>query len=175
MATTLLMAVAGLVGVWAGDVPVLATPPAPAPPPPPAFQARAPEIQLALRTPPDLYGVPSGLYQLDTQLIAYRDGVEAAARARRASGRTVMILGGVGLGIAALLFWRASTNADAADAARARGDIVINDPSDMQYALGAVEGVIALGCVGYGAALTSTRPDPAPLVQYSRETYGVPR
>lgn len=132
---------------------------------------RSPGVELALRSAPDVYGVPQALYALDHQLEAHRQMIEAACRSRRAGGVNAILVGGVGLAMSALLFWRANSNADAAEQARQRGDIVIRDPSDMQYTVGVVTGLMGLGFVGYGASRIATKPDPTLLQAYFRETY----
>jgi hypothetical protein len=161
----------------AGEAPTV-TPVSPLPPaaPPVAVSStKAREIPKAvLETPRDDYGIPQGLYQLDPMLGSYLEVMHGRTSSHRAAGAGAIALGVVAAGLAAVLFWRASVNADAVARAKANGQSVTSDPSGMQYAWGLTDGVLALGFLVGGIVEVATTSDPSALQRYSRETYGVP-
>src|SRR6185436_3642345 len=75
------------------------------------FRARR-EVERALRSPPDSFGVPSELYKLDPLLTAYRREMDAQARARRSVGIGHLIGGAIfgGLSAWAILAGRENVN-----------------------------------------------------------------
>lgn len=137
-----------------------------------APEAHRPELAVALRSPADPYGIPSGLYALDLQLLSLKNAIEDRARSRRITGYQMVGAGTAMLILSGVLFAVAANNAEEAEAARDNGGVVIHDPSGMQNALAVTNGILGLVSIGYGVSLAGTKPDPEFLRAYYRDTYG---
>jgi len=137
--------------------------------PPPAQDAA---LSRALASPPDHFGIPRDMYQQDPALAMHRFVMQQTAESHHMVGGGVIGVGFLDLGVAALLFWRAGVNSDAARDARARGQEVTSDPSGVQYLFGALLGLMAAGSFGYGISELATSQDPSALEAYYRESYG---
>lgn len=132
-----------------------------------SFQAR-PEVQQAIHSAPDEYGIPSGLYAVDPLLAAHRRELQSEAHARHAAAAGTIVFGLICGGLAA--------------GAIAIGERQINSP-DMQtqssaaqaVLWGGLAGALALGEVIAGTIMAFSGESPRPLQSYYRETYTDPR
>jgi hypothetical protein len=128
-----------------------------------AFRER-PEVQQAAATPPDGYGVPDGLYEVDPLLAAHRREMQAQTSSRRGVGIGSMAFGVALGGLAAFGFSVASERADSTDQ-------MVRDSAGGMYFWSAWLGVLALGELIAGTAMTFSSSDSTQLRTYYRDTY----
>ena len=135
-----------------------------------SFRSR-PEVVTALRTAPDSYGVPSGLYALDPLLRAHHEEIVSRASRRRSTGAGLIVLGLVEVGLGGLMFalgHEASTNAEKQ---RQAGATKVNDPSATVYVWGVLSAALGAATTGVGIGMLARGSDPELLTRHYRETY----
>lgn len=158
----------------AGAATAVASAPAASPTPVSAPPVNGAVLARALQSPPDEYGIARDMYRQDPMLLMHRQVMEETVHSHHVLGGGAIAMGVVEAGLAALLFWRAGVNSDAARAARDNGQSVTSDPSAMQYFWGGLSGLLSIGFLGYGIAQVATSQDPSVMKAYYQESYGAP-
>ena len=124
-----------------------------------------PEIQAALRSNPDRYGVPVDLYAVDNLLLAHRSEMDSQASARHSTAAGSVVMGLVFGGLGMLEIAIESSNP--------------NEANHTHIGDGVFWGTLTLGLsagfVVAGIIIAATGSDPRPLQRYYRETYVDPR
>ncbi|HTB61100.1 MAG TPA: hypothetical protein VLC06_24695 [Polyangia bacterium] len=123
-----------------------------------------PEVQQALRSPPDSLGIPGDLYAADPILTAHRNEMRAEESARNHVGAGIVLLG---LAFGAYSAWAISTglkDGDSPDQDRQTSGAQL-------VASGSIITILALGEVIAGVVMIATSPSTTPLTGYYQETY----
>ena len=123
-----------------------------------------PDVQQALRSPPDALGVPRELYAADPILTAHRNEMRAEASARNQVGAGIVVLG---LAFGAYSAWAVSTGVKKGNSS----DPNTQNSGAQLVASGSVVGIFALGEIIAGAVMIATSPSATPLTSYYQETY----
>ena len=127
------------------------------------FRAR-PEVQQALHSAPDEYGIPSGLYAVDPLLLAHRRELASEASARHSVAAGTIVFGLICGGIAA--------GAIAIGASQVNSSNMQTQNSASQAVFwGALTGLLGFGELVAGTVMALSGSDPRPLQSYYRETY----
>jgi hypothetical protein len=141
--------------------------PADAPVAPLPFGER-PEVQEALRSPPDALGVPTALYALDPLLMDYQRERASQLSARRSVGAGSIVFGALFGALAAAGIAFGAHDADSSNQQQSSSG---SQTLFWSSALAA----LSLGEIIAGVAYCASSPDPRPLQTYYRETYAEPR
>jgi hypothetical protein len=123
-----------------------------------------PEVQQALRSPPDALGIPRDLYAADPILTAHRNEMRAEASARNQVGAGIVVLG---LAFGAYSAWAVPTGVKKGDSP----DQNTQSSGAQLVASGSVLGIFALAEIIAGAVMIATSPSATPLTCYYQETY----
>ena len=127
----------------------------------------------ALRSPPDPYGIPRGLYLVDADLAAARDAMEQRASRARSIGGIAIGAGTAELAAAALFFWLGKTQADM-DKNLGPGQHDVRNRSTSSYIYAGFFSITGVAAIVYGFTQLATRPDPTQLRHTYDEKYGTP-
>ena len=144
----------------------LANPPRPVTPigAAPIPMRERPEVQQALRSPPDYLGIPRDLYAADPILIAHRNEMRAEESARDQVGAGIVVLG---LAFVAYSAWAISTGLNDGNSL----DQHTQTTGAQLIVSGSVIGIFALGEVIAGIVMMTTSPSATALTSYYQETY----
>ena len=123
-----------------------------------------PEVQQALRSPPDALGIPTELYGADPILTAHRNDMRAEASARNQVGAGLVILG---LAFGAYSAWAISTGEKDGNSL----DQNTQKTGAQLAASGSILGIFALGELIAGIVMIATSPSSTSLTGYYQETY----
>jgi hypothetical protein len=128
-----------------------------------SFRAR-PEVQQALQTPPDEFGIPSGLYAVDPLLRAHRGEFESETSARHSVAAGTIVFGLVCAGIAAVVIGLDAPKVNSTD-------MQTQSSASQAVFWGALTGVLSLGEIAAGTVMAFSGSDPRSLQGYYRESY----
>lgn len=127
-----------------------------------------PNVELALRSPRDSFGVPTALYEIDPLLAAHRKELQSQTSARRSVASGTIVAG--------VLFGAVSAWALSVGLSRSNSpDSGVRDSADRAIFWGGFAGLLSLGQIVGGVALAATSSNPTWLERYYRETYSDPR
>jgi hypothetical protein len=131
------------------------------------------DLNSALRSEKDQFGIPKEMYELDRKLKIYKKNIFNEVRSNKNSG-TAMIAGGVlGIVVSVVLLNVATKNAKEADRLKnTPGVLVVNDPSPMQYTLGVTDGLFSVFIFGFGIHKINKKPNTSYMIKYYKDKYG---
>jgi hypothetical protein len=132
-------------------------------PPQVPFRAR-PEVEQALHSALDEYGIPSGLYAVDPLLVAHRRELTSEASSRHAVAAGTIVFGLICSGLAAAAIAYAAPRGNSSDTQTQ------NSASQLAVS-GAIFGLLGFGELVAGTVMAFSGSDPRPLQSYYRETY----